>query len=315
MLSESTGSPPLLSRLAAKAGQLEVRNSVIAGVRSFFTGEGYLEVDTPLLLETVAPEEHIEPMECAGGYLATSPELQMKLMMAAGYQRLYQITRSFRRGEVGRNHSPEFAILEWYRQGDAVEALARDCESLFRRVARELGCGDRLLWQGESVDLGGPWRVRAVREAFVELAGWDPVSDFKRERFDLDLVEKVEPALGRGSPEFLAFYPEEVGSLARLDPTDQAVALRLELYIEGLELANGFVELNDAGEQRLRFEAAAEEIRRQGRIPPPTPEAFLAALPRLSDCVGMALGLDRMVMLFADAASIDEVRPFGPGEA
>lgn len=314
-MSESTGSPPFLSRLAAKAAELEVRSSVLAAVRSFFVRQGYLEVDTPLLLETVAPEEHIEPIRCAEGFLATSPELQMKLLMAAGYERVFQITRSFRQGEVGKNHSPEFAILEWYRRGDAVEHLAADAAAMFRWVARELrGSGD-LVWQGNSVNLEGAWRIRSVQEAFIDLAGWDPVTDFDPVRFDVDLVEKVEPHLGRGVPEFLAFYPAELGSLARLHPEDPAVALRVELYVEGLELANGFVELNDAGEQRRRFEKAAKGIRRQGRTPPPMPEAFLAALPQLPDCVGMALGLDRMVMLFADAASIDEVRPFGPEEA
>jgi len=284
-------------------------------VRSYFAGDGYLEVDTPLLLETVAPEEHIEPIECAGGYLATSPEIQMKLLMAAGYERIYQVTRSFRQGEVGKNHSPEFAILEWYRKGDSVELLARDAEAMFRWVARQVGCVDRLSWQGRSIDLSAPWRIRSVRDVFMEMAGWDPVSDFDPSRFDLDLVEKVEPNLGRGAPEFLAFYPAELGSLARLHPDDHRVAQRLELYVEGLELANGFVELNDAAEQRARFDKAARDIRRQGRVPPPMPEAFLAALARLPDCVGMALGLDRMVMLFADAGSIDEVRPFGPCEA
>lgn len=284
-------------------------------LREYFTGRKFLEAETPLLLSTVAPEEHIVPMECGSRLLATSPELQMKQLCAAGMTSCFQVTRSFRANELGRLHAEEFTILEWYHPGDCVEALVADLEGLFVAVARGLSMGSELVWQGGTVDLTPPWRVTPVRDAFMEYAGWDPVASYDADRFNLDLAERVEPRLGRGAPEVLAWYPVEQASLARTLSDDPRLAQRMELYVEGLELANGFVELNDPAEQRARFEATRTAIGVAGRTPPPMPLAFLDSLAHLPDTVGLALGVDRMVMLFADAASIHEVRAFGPGDA
>ncbi len=308
-------SPDLLSRLAARREHLKSRARVVRAIRAFFDGDDFIEVETPLLLETVAPEAHIEPVRVGDRFLATSPELQMKELVAAGMPRIYQLTRSFRAGERGRRHNPEFTILEWYRPGADVHCLVRDLEGLFGRVAADLLGRNRLTWQGRSIDLAPPWPVTSVRDAFLRLAGWDPVADYDPDRFDLDLVEKVEPHLGRGRPEVLAFYPAPAGSLSRPLPDDPRVCQRMELYVEGMELANGFVELNDAAEQRRRFAAEAEIIRESGRLPPPLPAAFLDSLEALPDTVGIALGVDRMVLLFADCDRLDEVRAFGPDDA
>lgn len=284
-------------------------------MRTVFCGLGFVEVETPVLLTTVAPEEHIVPVRCGQRLLATSPELQMKELMAAGFDRIYQVTRSFRAGERGRRHVPEFTILEWYRKADSLDALRTDLEALLSGIALEALGRPAVEWQGRTVDFSPPYRVVPVREAFLRHAGWDPVRDFDADRFDLDLVERIEPNLGRGKPEILAFYPIPQASLARPHPQDPDVALRLELYVEGMELANGFVELSDPAIQEARFRESAAAIRRRGRKPPPLPAAFLAALPYLPDCVGIALGIDRLIMLLTDAADIDQVRTFAPDEA
>lgn len=302
----------LLDNLAAKKSALVVRHQVLSAVRSFFAADGFVEVDTPLLLSTVAPEEHITPVRCDGRVLATSPELQMKQLVAAGLPKVFQLTRSFRKGERGSLHHPEFAILEWYRPGDTLDLLKKDLEGLFNHVARKLGVGRTVEWQSDSIDLSAPWPTTTVQDAFIRHAGWDPIGDFDENRFELDLVNLVEPNLGLGCPEMLAYYPTKLGSLAKVHPHDSAICQRAELYVQGLEIANGFVELDDAPEQRRRFESARTAMASRGDPPTEMPEAYLSALAHLPPTVGMALGLDRMVMLFANAASIDEVVAFTP---
>lgn len=309
-MSESTRSSSLQERLASRLQALQIRAQLVAAIRLFFCGQGYLEIETPLLLSCVAPEEHIEPMECDGRYLATSPELQMKQLSAAGYGRIFQITRSFRRGEYGRKHSPEFTILEWYRNATSLDALVEDLDGLLRFCVQQVSGGSEFVWQGRRIDVRAPLRVIGVREAYLRYAGWDPVASWDADRFDLDMVERVEPNLGLGSPEALAYYPAQAASLARLWPQDSRLAQRVELYVEGLELANGFVELNDPTEQRTRFEETRQHIRQLGRTPGPMPESFLASLSQLPDTVGMALGVDRLAMLLANKATLEEVRAF-----
>ncbi len=309
-MSESTGSSSYLERLASRRKALQKRAQLVSAIRSFFDGQGYLEVETPLLLSTVAPEEFIEPMECDGRYLATSPELEMKALVAAGYGSIYQVTRSFRRGEHGRKHSPEFTILEWYRHADTLDALLSDLERLMRHCVQAVTGGQQFVWCGRPVDVSGPLRVIHVRDAYLRYAGWDPVLNWDADRFDVDMAERVEPNLGQGGPEALAYYPAQAASLARLWPQDPRLAQRVELYVHGLELANGFVELTDAAEQSARFAESAAYIERLGRRAPPLPARFLEILPKLPDTVGMALGVDRLAMLLCDVSRLDEVRAF-----
>lgn len=299
----------------SKNRNLRRRALLLRTVREYFDRSGFTEVETPLLLTTVAPEEHISPMAAGDCFLATSPELQMKQLVAAGLVPIYQIGRSFRTGEYGRLHNPEFTMLEWYRSGDSIAPLVTDLEGLLSHLAAALLDGPSLSWQGRLVDLSRPWLVTPVREAFLRHAGWDPVASFDADRFNLDLVEKVEPQLGRGRPEVLAWYPVQLGSLSRVHPDDSRLSQRMEVYVEGMELANGFVELNDPVEQRRRFAAEREAIRATGRKPPAMPELFLETLGELPDTVGIALGVDRLAMLFCDAADIADVRAFGRDEA
>ena len=299
--------------LAVKRPNLELRARVIARVRAFFLEQGFLEVQTPLIASELAPEPHIEPIPAAeGSYLITSPELYMKRLLAAGYRQIFQISPAFRSGERGRLHHPEFTLLEWYRAGADYGALQQDCRELITAIALGVDRWPGWTYQKHRLDARREWRCYTIREAFLKFAGWDPGLEFDENRFNLDLVEKVEPRLGFPQPCILKDYPASQAALARLKPGDTSVAERFELYWAGIELANGFSELTDAREQRLRFEAAIEMGRRSGHAPCPLPETFLESIEHLPPCAGIALGIDRLVMLLANADSLDEVVAFPP---
>jgi len=229
---------------------------------------------------------------------------------------LFQFSRSFRQEEIGRLHNPEFAILEWYRSGESLQDLVQDLEGLLGHVARTLGTPGGGQSGERRVDFARAFDVVTVQDAFLRYAGWDPLEgSVDPDRFDMDLVHLVEPHLGQEVPTVLAEYPVSLGALAAVHPGDPRVALRAELYVRGIELANGFVELRDPREQRRRFLDAAARIRQSGRTPPPVPERYLSCLPWLPPTVGMALGVDRLVMLMAGCDGLHDVLPFAFGDA
>jgi lysyl-tRNA synthetase class 2 len=299
--------------LAFKRTRLELRCRVLNAVREFFLNIGFLEVQTPVRTPAPAPEVHIDAIPADGWFLAASPELYMKRLLAAGYEKIFQISPVFRRGEVGRLHHPEFTLLEWYRLGADYTALQEDCETLLRFVCQAAGREGGWFYRGRLIEMEGPWQRYTVREAFGRFAGWEPGADPDQDRFDVDMVEKVEPNLGFPLPCFLVDYPASQAALARLKSEDPSVAERFELYWAGLELANGFSELTDPTEQRQRFEAANEARRRAGRVAYPLAETFLQSLDHLPACAGIALGVDRLIMLLSDADHIDQVVAFSPG--
>ena len=292
--------------------RLRLRSRVIRAVRRFFEADGYLEVETPCRIPAPAPELHIDAPAADGWFLQTSPELCMKRLLAAGCPRIFQICRCFRSGERGRRHLPELTMLEWYTAGNNYLDLMNDCQRLVAAVARELGRGAKLVYQGGEVDLTPPWERLTVAEAFKRYAGISEVQALEEGRFDEIMGLEIEPHLGRARPVFLCDYPAPCAALARLRPDDSGVAERFELYIAGLELCNGFSELTDPAEQRRRFAAEAEARRRAGKAVYPVAEPFLSDLSRMPPAAGNALGIDRLVMLFADAAAIDEVVAFTP---
>jgi lysyl-tRNA synthetase class 2 len=291
---------------------LERRAAMVNLVRGFFAGRGYLEVDTPLRIPAPLPEAHIEVIPSDGWVLQPSPELCMKLLLAAGCEKIFQICKCFRKAERGRRHLPEMSMLEWYAAGQSYVDLMVCCEDLIRHIAHGLGTGGSLCYQGLTVDLSQPWPRLSVAEAFARHGSLSAQEALARGRFDEILGLEIEPNLGKGQPVFLVDYPAAKASLARLRPGDAAVAERFELYIGGLELCNGFSELNDAAEQRQRFEAEQDLMRAAGKPVYPLPEKFLAALAAMPPCAGNALGIDRLVMLFCDAVSIDDVVAFTP---
>jgi lysyl-tRNA synthetase class 2 len=293
---------------------LEQRAEILHLIRSFFRGRGFLEVETPLRIPTPLPEAHIEVIPSDGWVLQPSPEPCMKRLLSAGHEKIFQICKCFRKAERGRRHLPEMTMLEWYAAGQTYDDLMTCCEELTRNIARALGTGDRLSYQGMKLDISAPWPRLTVSEAFQRYGSVSMEQALALGRFDEIMGIEIEPNLGRERPVLLIDYPAEKASLARLKHENPAVTERFELYIGGLELCNGFSELNDAAEQRRRFEAEQKFMRDSGRPTYPLPEQFIEALAHLPPCAGNALGIDRLVMLFCDAGAIDEVVAFTPEE-
>jgi elongation factor P--(R)-beta-lysine ligase len=315
------GLPPEFERAHAGVGRrLQLRATVLGEIRRFFLERDFLEVDTPIRARECAIEPHIESLRSAERYLITSPELHMKRLLVAGVPRLFQLVHCFRAEELGPLHAPEFLMLEWYRAFAGWQQLLDDTERLLERLAEQvLGGSELRLPNGHRIDLRPPFLRVSVREAFQRFAGVADAAELAardEDAFFQLLVDKVEPGLASSSqPVFLYDYPSSQAALARRSPEDPSVAERFELYVGGIELCNGFGELNDAAEQRRRSELDRERCRVLGRHVPPLPEQFLRALehgmPRAS---GNALGVDRLVMLLAGESSIDAVRPFPSDE-
>ncbi|MEK6550100.1 MAG: EF-P lysine aminoacylase EpmA, partial [Pseudomonadota bacterium] len=319
-------------RPTASLEVLKLRARMLERIRAFFSARGVLEVETPLLSAAATPDPNLQslPVRYRGPhapadhtlYLHTSPEFPMKRLLAAGSGPIYQLCKVFRDEESGRRHNPEFTMLEWYRVGIDHRALMSEVEALVHTALN-----DRVKF--------GPTETLTYREAFELHTGLDPVTanedDFvdcvrthgiqpppgiTREHDhsvwrDLLLTHLVEPRLGQGRMTFIIDYPATQASLARIIPGDPPVAARFELYVNGMELANGFHELADAEEQFTRFERQlhARHVHELPRVP--LDERFLAALQHgLPDCAGVALGIDRLVMLAAGAKSIDDVIAF-----
>jgi len=290
------------------------RAALVHLVRDFFAAQGYLEVETPLRIPTPLPEAHIELIPADGWVLQPSPELCMKRLLAAGHEKIFQICKCFRKAERGRRHLPEMTMLEWYALGQTYNDPMACCEDLIRHIGRGFGMSGTLSYQGLTVDIASPWPRLTVADAFRCFASIPMEQALARGRFDEIMGIEIEPNLGKERPLFLIDYPAEKASMARLKPENPAVAERFELYIGGLELCNGFSELNDAAEQRRRFEAEQDLMRAAGKPAYPLPEKFLTALADMPPCAGNALGVDRLAMLFCDAAAIDEVVAFVPEE-
>ena len=300
--------------LARRKKTLQHRASILQAIRDFFIDQGFFEVETPHRIPAPTPESHIDAIPSKTWFLHTSPELCMKRMLAAGYEKIFQICRCWREGERGSQHIPEFTLLEWYHSGSDYRMLMEECATLIQTVASKVGAGERIIFRNQAIDLTSPWERISVREAFHKYAKTTMEEALRNGLFDEIMVQDIEPRLGIREPTFIYDYPAQRGALARLKPEDKTVAERFELYIGGLELANGFSELIDPEEQRRRFEKENENRREMGKFVYAMPEKFLEELREMPHSVGIALGIDRLVMIFLDAPSIDEVVAFTPEE-
>jgi lysyl-tRNA synthetase class 2 len=301
---------------------LAERAAIAKRVRAFFDARGFLEVETPLLVPSPGLDLHLDAFEVADApagaisasaprYLSTSPEYQMKRLVAQGYERIYQLTKAFRRAEKGGRHNPEFSILEWYRARAGVEDVMRDTEQLVAVATDgEVRVGGRI------VDVRPPFERITVCEAFARFADCTSdetlaMAECDEDRYFRLLVDRVEPglaALDRGV--FLTEYPASQASLARRSPRDARVAERFEAYVAGVELCNGFGELTDPAEQRARFERDRASRAERGLPVYPIDERFLEALARMPPAGGNALGFDRLVALACGNTEIGGVMAF-----
>ena len=284
----------------------------MALTRDFFRSMGFMEVDTPVRCPSIIPEAHIDPVRSREWYLQASPEQCMKRLLARGADKIFQICKCFRQGERGRRHLPELTLLEWYAVHQTYEDLMEQCQGLLRHIAQGWGTPDRLVYQGRSLDLTDPFQRMTVAQAFEGFSDLSLDQAMNTGQFDEIISFDIEPHLGTSRPCFLYDYPLSMASLAAVHPEKPDTAQRFEMYAAGIELANGFTELTDHELQRKRFEAENELRIRQGKATLPMPEKFLSDLALMPPAAGIALGMDRLVMLFCDAADIDQVVAFPP---
>ncbi|MBM3510390.1 MAG: EF-P lysine aminoacylase GenX [Alphaproteobacteria bacterium] len=330
-------------RHAARRANLAARARIARAVRDWFGAQGFVEVETPALQVSPGLEPHLHAFATALGgpgdaaavprYLHTSPEFTMKKLLAAGERRIFQLTHVFRDRERGPTHHPEFTMLEWYRADADYRTLFSDCADILGAALVAGGRG-AFSWQGREAQLRGPIERLSVAEAFARATGIDllatapdparpdrarlaaaakrvgirtDAADTWDDIFFRILLERIEPTLGSPTPTVLYDYPSSMAALARPSAADPRLSERCELYVCGLELANGWSELTDGAEQRRRF--AADRARRRAIYGEayPVDEDFLAALARMPPAAGMALGFDRLVMVALGAASIEDV--------
>lgn len=326
--SEGTWSPSCTTE------KLHARAGLLAGIREFFAERGVLEVETPLLCRHTVTDPHLTPFQSRFGpidsgrtlFLQTSPEFAMKRLLAAGSGSIYQVCKAFRNDELGRWHAPEFTLLEWYRVGFGLNDLIAEVDALL----------DRLI--GHHTALAPAERL-GYRELFARHVGADPIAaDFGEldrcarrlglpeasdvcglERstwLDLLFSHAVQPHLGRGCVSFVQDFPACLPSLARRKAENPDLVERVEVFLEGTELGNGFHELADAREQERRFDADIETLQLRGSVPRGKDHRLLAALRSgLPDCSGIALGLDRLLMILTGANDIGEVLSFSFADA
>jgi lysyl-tRNA synthetase class 2 len=275
---------------------------------------GFLEVETPHRIPAPAPESHIDVVPSGKWFLHSSPELCMKRMLAAGYEKIFQICRCWRERERGSQHVPEFTLLEWYRVDGDYLALMDECEELIQSLAVDMGLGERVMFRSHNILLTSPWERITVEEAFRRYTKISAKEALKQNLFDEIMVRDIEPRLGIVRPTFICDYPAERRAMARLKKEVPGVAERFELYLGGIEIANAFSELIDMEEQRKVFQLEMENRRLLGKEIYPVPERFLTELEQMPPSAGIALGIDRLVMVLLNAAQIDEVIAFTPEE-
>jgi len=321
---------------------LITRGQIRDAIRSYFAQEGFVEVECGALQVSPGNEAHLHAFatDRIGPdwtrrrlYLHTSPEFACKKLLAAGEKKIFALGPVFRNRERGDLNAPEFTMLEWYRAGETYDAVIQDCLAIVKLAARTADSGV-FSFRGKSADPLGPPRRISVAEAFRDFAGIDlmnsvpqdgrpnrdalaqeatragvklATNDTWADIFSRILVERVEPELGIGSPTILDEYPRALAALARAARHDPRVAERFELYLCGVELANGFGELTDAEEQRRRFEAEMTEKERVYGERYPIDEDFLTALASMPEASGVALGFDRLVMPATHAERIGRV--------
>lgn len=316
-----------------KRGYLLERAALMRKIRQFFDENGFLEVETPALQVSPGMETHIHAFKTrylardltpiGDFYLHTSPEFAMKKLLVAGLPQIYQICHVFRNAETGRLHSPEFTMLEWYRTGADYRTIMKDCENLLRTLG-----APKLIHKGQECDPFAPWQYLTVAEAFRDYAGIDlagvledttglrkaaekaGIRTTDTDRWDdvffAVMAEKIEPFLGMDVPCILHDYPVSMASLSR--PIGNGFAERFELYVCGIELANAFTELTDAKQQRKNYEAEVKAKKEIYGEQYPVDEDFLAALEHgMPEAGGIALGIDRLIMLATGADTIDQI--------
>lgn len=319
-----------------------IREAVFKAVRSYFDTRHFHEVETPILIKHPAAESYLDVFETTlltrnrdaqTVYLSTSPELALKKLLVAGIGNCYSITKSFRNTESESNtHMPEFSILEWYRPGCSYETIMNDCESLFRYISKRVLKTTTLFYQGTTVNLNNKWKRLSVKAAFKQYADINLDDFFSldhareiathkgysvldmttwEELYNQVFLNEVEPHLGIDAPTILYQFPSMMAALAQKNQNNPLYANRFELYINGLELGDCYEELTHWKEQQERFEEEIVEIKRLGKTSYEYDHDFIDALKAgMPNTSGIAIGLDRLIMLFSNVTNINDTTFF-----
>lgn len=324
-----------------------IREKVIKAIRQFLDTKGFHEIETPILISHPPAESYLDVFETTlldrqraptKAYLSTSPEVPLKKLMAAGLGNCYSLTKSYRNMETqGNLHNPEFTILEFYRVGSTYRDIMKDIEELMVFIVRTLMYDSLMLtYQGRSIDLTPPWERLSVAQAFEKYAhiNFEEFLDNKKARriaqekgysaedtttweqiYNQIFLNEIEQHLGQGRPTLLYDFPASIAALSKKKKSDPRFAERFEFYIAGLELGDCYSELTDWKEQEERFKRELGEIKRLGKTSYEYDHDFIEALKvGLPECSGIAVGVDRLIMLFADVTDIADTLFFPAGE-
>ena len=323
-----------------------LRQKLIQETRNFFLNRGFTEVETPILTPTLIPESYLEIFDTylpdrkrqkTKMFLSTSPETALKKLLVAGIGNCFEITKSFRNTETNSQlHNPEFTLLEWYRVGATYHDIMNDCEQLLLHLNNNLTIkqsNNELVYQGKKINLTPPWERLSLSEAFYKYAHLDLIKCLNQKElfkaakkkgyqiyqkstweqiYHQIFLNEVEPHLGiNGKPTIIYDYPASQRALARLKPTDPRFAERFEFYISALELGDCYTELTDPKEQKVTFHQEMSLRKKLGKREVAQDNDFIKALEvGLPNCSGIAVGMDRLAMLFTNSSSIDEVLYF-----
>lgn len=318
------------------------REKIIEGIRGFFKGRGFNEVDTPQMVRLPGMEPYLDVFETEfvdmkgkeeRMFLITSPEYALKKLLVSGYEKVFQICKSFRNKETDSNlHNPEFSLLEWYRAYASYEEIMKDTEELVESLAIQINGKAKILYQGQEIDVSTPWPRKRVKDLFNEYAGID-YPDFENTKKLFDVARKkgynvkpehtyddvffmifmneIEPKLGFEKPVIVYEYPVSMAALSKRCEANEGYAERFEAYVAGVELCNAFTELNDPVEQKKRLEMEREERKKLNKMDYPVDQGFIGALEfGMPPAGGNALGVDRLVMLLTDSSDIRDVVMF-----
>lgn len=318
------------------------RAQIIQEIRNFFNKQKFTEVETPIMVPIPGMEPYLTPFETTlhlGDnkthklYLNTSPEIQMKKLLGEGFENIFNINKVFRDGEIyGPMHNPEFTMLEWYRCNADYKDLMKDCENLITTLVKNLSPKNQITYDNHKIDLSLPWLRKTTNELFIEYCDID-LNEKKtyeslkkaalKKGFDTNgcdtwddiyfkiFLNHIEPKIPPGRPLFVYDYPASQAALAKLNPQNIFFAQRVELYIAGIELANGFSELTNSEEQRQRLTEEQELRKKLGKTVFEIDEEFLASLESIrKNCSGIALGIDRLIMILLNKPTIEEVLLF-----
>lgn len=288
---------------------LEKRSKIIFEIRKFFFDKKYIEVETPIRLPSIIPEDHIDPFLSEGWFLQASPEICMKRLLSQGYKKIFQISKAFRKYERGNLHIPEMTMLEWYQTDADYTALMTETEELIKNIAAANKI-KKIQRNDKTVNLGSSFQKLSVFDAVKKYTNYSYAQAL--ENFDEIFGIEICPKLGFDKPVFLYNFPASQASLAKLCHDNPNFAQRFELFIAGVEICNCFTELTDAAEQRKRFEDTIENRRKRNQSLSEIPEKFLEDLKKMPQASGNALGIDRLIMLLLNQEKIDDVLTFTP---